>query len=330
MAEHNQLQVILTEQNVAQENAKALIKAFGAPFEEAGEILADYKSILVTGEDQFDLMAEARDKRLTLKRIRTGVENKRKELKEDALRTGKAIDGVAKYIKDTIQPAEEYLELQEKFAETKRAEEAARVKAERIEKLQPYNVDLSLYNLDGMAQEQFDTLLSGLEAQRQQRVADEKAEAERLAKVEADRIAEDKRVREENERLKKEREDREAELEKQRKVEQKEREAEQAKRDEEVAAERAKAEAERLKREQLEREQREKDTEAERVKSEENARIAKALLAPDKEKLLAFAVQIEAIQPPNVSNRDAGKVLDETMDFLERISKNLRNKAKEL
>lgn len=33
----NELQVILTEQNVAKENAKQLLEAFGAPFEELQE-----------------------------------------------------------------------------------------------------------------------------------------------------------------------------------------------------------------------------------------------------------------------------------------------------
>ena len=41
----NQLQVILQEQNVPAEQAKSLIEAFGGPFEEAGEILANYQTI---------------------------------------------------------------------------------------------------------------------------------------------------------------------------------------------------------------------------------------------------------------------------------------------
>ena len=41
----------------------------------------------------------------------------RKELKEESLRKGKAIDGVANIIKFLIEPVEKYLEDQEKFIE---------------------------------------------------------------------------------------------------------------------------------------------------------------------------------------------------------------------
>lgn len=330
MAEQNQLQVILDEQNVAKDNAQALIKAFGAPFDEAGAILAEYESIVVTDEDQFDLMAEARSKRLALKNIRVGVENKRKELKEDSLRTGRAIDSVAKFIKDAIEPAEKHLELQEKYGEIKLAERKAKIKAERIEKLMKYTNDISVYNLDDMTDEAFETLLSQLKA-----AAD--AEAERIAKEEADRAAaekakaeDDERIRQENARLKREADEREASLEKEREAERKKQAAIDAENEKKLEAERKKADEEREKREALEAEQRaEKDRIAkEQAEADESKR--KALLAPDKDKLLAFADQIDAIQPPNVSNRDAGKVLDETKDFLERISKNLRKKAKEL
>ena len=150
MAEQKQskeLELIIKEQNVPAENAKALLAAFGAPFIEAGDILRTYKDIKVTGEDQLEEMQKARDARLTLKRIRTGVEAKRKELKEEALKTGKVIDGVARYIKENIQPAEEYLELQEKYAELKAAEAAAKVREARIAKLHEYNADPAAYNL---------------------------------------------------------------------------------------------------------------------------------------------------------------------------------------
>lgn len=199
-----QLQIILDEQHVAKENAEQLIKAFGAPFEEAGVILAGYKNIVVTEEDQFDLMADAREKRLKLKSIRVGVENKRKELKEESLKTGRAIDSVAKFVKEIIEPAEKHLELQEKFGEIKAAERAAKVKAERIERLAQYSDDISLYNLDDMSVEQFESLLADLKKQHEAELAEAKRiEDERIAKEKAD-AEERKKQAEENERLKKE------------------------------------------------------------------------------------------------------------------------------
>lgn len=198
----NELEVILEEQNVPAENAKALIEAFGAPFTEAGKILAIYKNIEVTDESQTDEMAQAKEMRLTLKRVRTGVENTRKDLKDGYLKAGRAIDSVAKFVKETIQPAEEYLELQEKFIEIKLAKHAAEVKAERIEKLSQYTDDLSVYNFDTMRDDAFEKLLADLKHAHDEKIKAEKAEADR---IEADRLAEIKRQEEveaENVRLK--------------------------------------------------------------------------------------------------------------------------------
>lgn len=216
IVESNQLQVILDEQNVPAENAKALLEAFGAPFTEAGLILSEFdtdddgnlipgkNTIVVTDESETELMEQARTKRLALKRIRTGVENKRKELKEDIVKTGRVIDAVATYVKNTIEPAEKYLELQEKFVEIQRAEKAAKLKAERIEELSKYTDDLSIYNFDTMREEAFVKLRDDLKAAQEEKLRKEKEEADR---IEAERLAEIERQKEveaENARLKEE------------------------------------------------------------------------------------------------------------------------------
>lgn len=208
------LAVILEEQNVPAENAKALLEAFGAPFTEAGEILAEFdtddegnlvpgkNTITVTDESQTDLMAEAKAKRLALKRIRTGVESKRKELKEGIVKSGKAIDSVAKFVKTTIEPAEKYLELQEKFIDIQREKKAAETKASRMEELSKYTDDLSVYNFDTMREEAYITLRDQLKATYEEKLRKEKEEADR---IEQERIAEaqrQKEIEEENERLK--------------------------------------------------------------------------------------------------------------------------------
>jgi len=329
----DQLQVILDEQNVAQENAKQLIEAFGAPFTEAGEILSTYKDIAVTDESQKDLMAEAREKRLILKKIRTGVEAKRKELKENSLRTGKAIDGVARYIKENIEPAEEYLELQEKFAEIKEAERAAVVKAERIERLSKYTDDLSVYNLDIMQEETFDKLLADLKAAYDARVAKEKEEAEAVEKARLAEVERQKAIEAENAKLKADAEEREKALE----AERKEAAAKQAEadaiRDKELQAERDKVEAERKKREEIEAEQKEAlaKAEAERQAAEEAER--QSLLAPDKEKLLTFSDALEIIRReklPAVKTKQAQDVVNLIDEMLIKMQGIITSKAKDL
>lgn len=337
----NQLQVILDEQGVAKENAKQLLNAFGAPFEEAGVIIAEYKNIKVTEEDQFDLMAEARSKRLALKTVRTGVEAKRKELKEDSLRTGRAIDSVAKFVKDAIQPAEEYLEQQEKFGELRAAERAARLKAERIEKLSKYTDDLSVYNLDALTDEQFGNLLATLKTQKEAELASaKKAEEERLAEIEAEKKRQAE-IEAENARLKAEadtRDKKEAAEKEAREKAEAERQAEQAKKDaaaqveadriqkeadEKVAAEKAKAEA-------LEQEKR--DREAAEAKAKVDAEEAKrqSLLAPDKEKLLALATQLEEFPLPALSSKEAQAVLTQVEGLLDKVIAYIRGNVKGL
>lgn len=302
---HNQevseLAVVASDNGLEQTKVEVLLANFGRAYGEAKALAAGATNLVVTEEGQTALMQEARSKRLALKNVRVEVENTRKTLKEQSLREGKAIDGMANIIKALIVPVEEHLEHQEKFAELKQAERKAARHAERIEKLSQYVPDVSLYSLDDMADETFDNLVaSSKEAFEAQQAAQVKAEADRIeaAKAEAE---EQERIRQENIKLKEEAANKEAEI-----------------------------AAERKKREDIER------AEADRLAAEA-ARVAeadeaarKALLAPDKEKLLALASAIDALKLPSVASHDAGKLLDETRDFLARISKNLRNKAEEL
>lgn len=329
----SQLQVILKEQHVATENAKQLLVAFGAPFEEAGSILSSYKSVVVTKEDDFATMAEARKMRLALKNIRVDVEKRRKELKEDSLRVGKAIDSVAKYVKETIEPAETYLEEQEKFAELKAAERAAKLKAERTEKLMKYTDDISMYNFDSMDDEKFESLLSTLKAQRD-------AEVAQAEKVEADRIAAEKAERErqaqieaENAKLKAEAEAREAELLKEREIEAKKQAKLEEARQAELKVEREKAEAERAKREAIEEAQRKQAEEARKAEELKAEAEAEALLAPDKNKLIEFAHAIELVRTtklPAVKSNNAQKVVNKIELELSKLYNLIMDEAKGL
>ncbi len=329
----NELQVILNEQQVAKENAAILLAAFGAPFEEAGEILATYKDLKVTDVNDFSTMAEARDLRLKLKEIRVIVEKKRKELKEDSLRTGKAIDSVAKKVKEEIEPAEKYLEEQEKFAEIKAAEAKAKVTTQRLTKLAEYTTDVTVYSVEDMSVEQFDTLVAGLEAQKQQLIKEEKeAEAARLAEIEAEKKRQAE-IEAENVKLKAEAEAREKSLEKEREAERKKQAEIDAKKDAELKAEREKTEAERLKREEVERKQREQEEIQARIKAEAEEKERQALLSPDKDKLIAFANALDIIRReklPAVKTKQAQEVVDQIDTALADLSQKLTAKAKQL
>lgn len=311
MSKQVQLQTIIEEQGITKSGMHPLIEAFGAPFTEAGEVLADYESIKVKDELDLATMAKAREARLILKKARTTVENNRKELKADIVKQGKAIDNIARFVKEQIEPAEKYLETQEKYAELKAAARQAEIKAKRVEQLSQYVDDISIFNLDEMTDERFDVVLESAKSQKEAEIAIEKKREEERLEAERKEREEQERIRLENEKLRKEAEEREAKAkaeaearEKAEKAEREKREKEEAKRLEAERKEReriqaeadAKLAAERAEREKLEAEKRERE-EAERKEREaKEAEEAAAKSAGDKEKLDRFGAAIEVIR----------------------------------
>ncbi len=326
----DQLQVILKGQGIAKENITQLLEAFGAPFEAAGEILKDYKTIVVTDVSQTDLMTKAREKRLNLKKTRVEVEHKRKQLKEESQKTGRAIDNVAAFVKQIIEPAEEYLEVQEKFRELKAAEEAAKRKSLRIEQLNKWVDEPSLYNYEFLDDKQFGELVDSLKTNYENKIEEaKKAEEERAAREKA-YLLEQESIRVDNARLRAEAEAKESALALEREKAEQQRKVLEAQAAKERAEAQAKLEEERKAREAVEKIEVDRKAAESALLAQQEEVKRKALLAPDKEKLISFADVIERLELPNVANREAGKLLDETQDFLNRISKNLRNKAREL
>jgi hypothetical protein len=337
----NELVVTLKESGLQQNKVEMLLNSFGESFQQAKEIVNNSKDIVVTEETQTELMKQARTARLSLRKLRSDVENNRKTLKEQSLREGKAIDGIANIIKALVIPVEEHLEQQEKFAELRAAERKAKRLADRIQQFSKYVSDVSLYNLDVMSDEAFEKLVSDAETAYQAKLdADAKVEAERLAKIEADK-KEQERIRLENEVLRKKTEQLEAEKKRAEQAAAKEREAQELKvkkmREEQElkAAEERKKQAEALRIEREKREKIEADIQAKkaaedaRLKAEQEAK-RKALLAPDKEKLREFAASIENISMPAVSSNEAQQVLNKAQAEMHKIINIVRNEAKKL
>jgi len=160
----DKLQLIINDSGLETTKARVLLENFKDYFDIADEWETKAKTIVVTDEKQKPDMAMARVGRLFLRDKRIAIEKTRKDLKEQSLREGKAIDGIANILKSLIVPIEEYLEKQEKFIEIRDAEIAEQ---KRIEA---------------------DQLLR------------EKEEAERIAREKAE-IAERERIRKENETL---------------------------------------------------------------------------------------------------------------------------------
>jgi hypothetical protein len=156
----NELSIVVKESGLETTQATNILKKFNTFFEQAKEWEEKARGLVVKDETEVEKMAQAREARLVLKKIRTDAESVRKEMKEEYIRTGKAIDGVANVIKALIVPIEEHLEKQEKFIENAIKEKADKTKADRIEQMLKYVEDVSVYNLDGMSDEVFANLLA--------------------------------------------------------------------------------------------------------------------------------------------------------------------------
>jgi DNA repair exonuclease SbcCD ATPase subunit len=159
----NKLEIIVKESGLEQSKAQFLLDHFTGYFSLAAEWEAKAKTIHVTDASQTADMAMARTGRLFLRDKRIDIEKARVKLKEQSLREGQVIDGIAKTLKGLIEPVEKYLEEQEKFVENQ-------IAAER---------------------------------EKQRKLAEAKAEEERVAREKAE-VEERERVRAENEQLRRE------------------------------------------------------------------------------------------------------------------------------
>ncbi len=249
----NELVAVAQESGLQQNKIEALLSGFGDSFHKAKEIAAAANGITVTDESQTKEMQQARQARLELKNVRVAVEKTRKELKEQSLREGKAIDGMANIIKALIVPVEEHLEKQEKFAEIKAAERRARVFAERTAELSQYVDDVAAYDLENITDAAYDAVLAKAKQDKiEAEEAAKKAEAERIAKEKAEAEAREEQ-RKENERLKKEAAEREKAAAAEREASRKKLEAEQKKRAEIERKQREEAEAKAAEEERVEK-----------------------------------------------------------------------------
>jgi len=151
----------------------------------------------------------ARAARLSLREIRTTTENRRKEMVEGMTQETRRINGLAKQVKDFCEECESALLEAEQFVEreTLRIEDERR--QARTAELNPYltgAVGVDLGKIDEKAYQELLANATELHTLRMER--ERKAEADRLAAIEAERV-EQERIRAENARLKQEAEERE-------------------------------------------------------------------------------------------------------------------------
>ena len=208
------------------------------------------KKIVVTDPTDVDGIKQSREYRLALRKLRTTGENKRKELKEDILRAGRALDGMQAVLEQVCVTEEKRLLAQEEIAERIQAERKAKLREERQPVLVELGENPAFHGpFEELPLEDWTARITGLRVAKEAReAAARKAEADRIAKEKAD-AEERERVLAENARLKKEADAREAAMKAEREAAEKaRREAEEKAAKERAEIEQAaKAEAARLK-----------------------------------------------------------------------------------
>ena len=179
-----------------------LIAVFAPFLHEIAPIINDSADIEVTDEGDEDGMKAAREARLAIRKIRSTVENARKEQKQFSLITGRTVDAVAKLIIEPAKEAEERLMQFEKFAEIQEAKRRAERLQKRTEAIAPFvGMDYNFKALEALEDDHFDAVLS--KAKSDFEAAKKKEEEDRIA-AEQEREAERERQRllaEENKRL---------------------------------------------------------------------------------------------------------------------------------
>lgn len=250
----NQLQIIVRDSGLEPTKAKFILDNFQNYFELAAEWEKKAKTLIVTSGEQKEEMKQAREGRLELRDKRIAIEKSRKDLKEQSLREGKAIDGIANVLKALIVPIEEYLEQQERFVEI---QEEKKAEARRLE------VERRMAEEDRLAQEkaaaeQERLRIENEKLKKEVQEQEQKAQIERKAQADA---------------IGRERAKADAEL---KAVEAKAR-VEKEKQDAKLRAERAKAEAEKKALEDKVRKEKEKAKEKLEAERQEKERLEKLL-----------------------------------------------------
>jgi len=297
--------------------------------------LEESKKIVVTDPTDVRGMDQSRTMRLAIRQIRIAGEKAHKELKEDVLRAGRAIDGMKNILLQLCEPEEARLMDQEKIAERIQKEREAKLRADRETVLVSLGENPAMHGpFETFAAADWDSRVADIKAAKEAReAAAKKAREEAEAKAKAER-EEAERIRAENARLKAEADAKDAAIRAEREAAEKARREAEAKAKAERDAIEAKARAEReaaqsaiceanartaaeaakLAQERAKAEADAKaraDAEAARIKAEEAAK-RKAAAAPDKDKLNAYLAAIAAIPAP-VMATEQGKTVAATV-----------------
>jgi len=192
MENTNQLETLVKSSGLSIEKTNEISEGLSVFFAKASEWAKKVDSIQVTDPSQTGEMKIARESRLTLRGYRLEAEKiikgKREILKEkmsDDILFDKLLLNASKMIKATFENLETKLEEKEKFAERWEAENKAKLRNERLIRLALYCDDASIYPVESMTAENFESLVLDMQVRQKQRQQDERNKARQEALIKA-------------------------------------------------------------------------------------------------------------------------------------------------
>lgn len=181
----NDLIQLIDQSGLAKEKTVQLGEQMSKFFNLASEWDDKIEQIVVTDPTQTREMKIARETRLMLRQYRLDaqklIKNNRDVLKEqmsDQILLDKLYLNAGKMITATFENLETKLEQKEKFAERWENEQKQILRGERLSKLEPFTDNPTIYPVETMSEKQFNELLNGLKAQKEQK--EYEAEQQRL------------------------------------------------------------------------------------------------------------------------------------------------------
>jgi hypothetical protein len=188
--------------NAPEKVAHQIQTEIGPLYSQAQSMCAQANEIQVSDEQDTNGMKLARESRLALRKLRVDAVNKCKDLKADAIATGKAIDETRRMVEDLFKPTEEHLMLQETFAERAQKDRAEARHREREQLIFAAGGNpLDHRGFADMADSVFGALIEGIKHEVARRKAEQEENAKRIKEMEERDRIERKRLAEENARL---------------------------------------------------------------------------------------------------------------------------------
>ena len=172
---------------LSQDLSDNLLGGFQDYYQGIAQLQEQAASIVVTKEDQIEEMQQAHELRMRLVRLRSKVENQRKDLKADSVLYGRAVDGLANIIKASCMPIERYLQQQEDFVKIKVHQARRELHDARYKIIAQYEpVGIENINLVEMSDQTFnefvETSKESYELRQQKIKQEEEAEKQRQIK----------------------------------------------------------------------------------------------------------------------------------------------------